>query len=127
MIPLAPAIMLGGSASVLAVAAVTLRHSHGRAPARPAKVSCLLCRQTFGGDDLRDAAKITYHWTPARGHTLTQLDLPHSTFLAACPHCAAEFEITPDGTIFHPPKTGILSYTRTGRLGITPAITKAAA
>ena len=45
----------------------------------------------------------------------------------ACPHCAAEFEFTPDGTVFGHPQTGILSYVRTGRLSITPALKKAAA
>jgi hypothetical protein len=92
------------------------KRNDAKALARIAGLNCPHCSQPYGAAARDSVSAIRYSWLPAVGHSVSSLNLPRRTFLVTCSHCAAEVERTKNGSVFHHPQQGILSYSRTGPL-----------
>lgn len=96
---------------------MAVRHlQRKRAFARMVAAVCVSCGKSYGAGIFRTMKETGYFWNPAPGYSVIGLRLPSSTFLVTCPHCSAETEFTPAGSMFEQPKEGVRSFTRIVRV-----------
>lgn len=112
---------IGGAIALYTVLGLVRKRERSRAMQSLTALRCPQCGGAYGDAVQHTATAVTYEWTPVRGHTASNLNLPRFTFLVPCPRCGAEHEFAREGRVFEHPQQGVLNYKRTGRLKVNPA------